>query len=277
MRGQWKSKLSGGPPEKTCTWEVLQQPEQCGLHFKQDLRPEGRDQRHIADELQGVSEALFGVEEDAATAEVLSLPLRLGERSALADEGAGSPALLVLRPALDEVTVAQEMDAQVEAGERGVGLPVQDEAVTGEGARFVAKVAQRQAKVGEGGNVSGIAREHRAQALNRAEGIALRLQDRRKVAVGVEEVGLEFDGAEEEELGGAEFAGVKQERSQVGEGFCEVGIEADRVCVAFARGCGVSKLMQRQGKRVVGLGVSRIALKGFPITGHGFGEAVSFE
>jgi hypothetical protein len=82
--------------------------DQRPAHLEHELAAARRDQRDVAQELDGVAEALLGMQQDGLAGERLAAPLRLREiaRRQVAD----APARLVFFPAGREVAALEQHD-----------------------------------------------------------------------------------------------------------------------------------------------------------------------
>jgi hypothetical protein len=127
-----------------------QQPEQRPLAGDDDGQAALLDEGGVADELQGVAQALLGVQQDRLTQERSAVPaqLREGPRGQLL----AAPALLVLGPAALEVAPQQPEQRAVDVGLAGVRVQPQGLLVASQGLVELPQLLQHQAQavVGRG-------------------------------------------------------------------------------------------------------------------------------
>ena len=99
---------------------------QARLHLQDHRSPRGRH-RHVAAELDGIADPLFGADQQRAAGQVFAVPARLGARRHPCRAGAEPP--LVFLPPGVEPAGQQQDDPQVEVQHRIVGLQAQRGAV----------------------------------------------------------------------------------------------------------------------------------------------------
>ena len=99
--------------ERCHAGQPRQQARQRRLHLQHDPRA-GADQRHVAAELQGVAEALLGMQQDDdAIPDRLAVPQRRGEAPGVAGEVPGLPPPLIVLPALRQPPGQQQHIGEV--------------------------------------------------------------------------------------------------------------------------------------------------------------------
>ena len=99
--------------------EAGEQPDERSRYFEDEAGP-GGDERGIATKLDRVAQALLGVQQQDAVADLLAEPQRLREPPAEA-EPPDLPAPFVFPPAFGELTVLQKQEGEVEMGIRRSG------------------------------------------------------------------------------------------------------------------------------------------------------------
>src|SRR5580704_10090135 len=92
-------------------------------NFEDDPPAPLLDQRRIADELQGITQALLGIDQDAASRQGRAVPLRYRKRTW--PLVSGTPAPFILGPAARKVSLGQPGQGSIEAGLGVVGLQLQ--------------------------------------------------------------------------------------------------------------------------------------------------------
>jgi hypothetical protein len=218
--------------------------EERGGDFEEDARGvQGENEGKVAEEVEGVAEALLGVEEEGGVGEGLGglvEPEGLGEGAKRVLVVGALPAGFVFAPAGGEVAALEELKGKIPmafgvggaelegAAEDGFGFGGVDEgedfAEAAGGVGVVGMEAESFAEGGDGGGVfkavtkgdaevavgfseGGIDAEGVVEVVDRGSGVAFVDEDGGEVAVGVGEVGGEAEGAEVELDGGGGLGG----------------------------------------------------------------------
>ena len=100
----------------------LQQSGQAGLTFAKHGADAFLHEGGKADELDGIAQALFGVQQDRAVRQVIPLPERLPEIPETSFHLPGLPATFVLFPALGEIAREEQERRQKRIGLIMIGL-----------------------------------------------------------------------------------------------------------------------------------------------------------
>ena len=123
------------------------------MDFEEDW--DGRKELEVAEELEGVAQALLGVDEEAAVEwKGLALPAGLGEAAGVGMNFAELPADFVVLPAFGEVAGAELGEGEVVADSGVVRFPAQGDLVGFEGFFDKAEAEEGVASVGWGGFVA---------------------------------------------------------------------------------------------------------------------------
>ena len=109
-RGQWLPEWNDLVDART----GLEKPDQDGRTFAEDVANALFDERGKADELNGIAQTLFGMQQDSAISKRIPLPERLPEMPEAWFHMFGLPAPLVLGPAFFEVALQKPQHRPVE-------------------------------------------------------------------------------------------------------------------------------------------------------------------
>jgi hypothetical protein len=253
--------------------------------FEEDARgAKGEDEREIAEEVEGVAEALFGVEKKCGVGDGLGglvAPEGLGEGAGGIFVVGAQPAGFVFAPASGEVAAFEELQgkipvafgvggtevdgatedalgvgsvdegedfAEAAGGVGVVGLKAQGFAESGDGGGVFEAVAKGDAEVAVGFDEVGVDAEGVVEVVDGGGGVAFVDEDGGEVAVGVGEVWREAKGAEIELDGGGGLGGFLDADAGGVPDFGEVGIEGEDAEEDVEGWAGVAEIVEEGGE-----------------------------
>ena len=114
------------------TRRATQQRHQRRITLQHDAGPALANQSGIANELNGVAQALFVVQQNGLTRERRSIPTRLLKRR-MSRAGGGTPTPFVSGPAARKIAVQQPQNRPAQPGRRMLGLDAQGRLIAGFG------------------------------------------------------------------------------------------------------------------------------------------------
>jgi hypothetical protein len=169
--------------------EAAQQRQQAGAGLDQDDAAPRLHEGSVAEELQGVAQSLFGVEQDGLAVQTRAIPAWLGEGTRR--EFGGLPAPLVLGPAALVVAGLQIGHGAVGMGLGVAGTQPQGLGKGGLGGVKVGAFAQGDAQVVEGFGVGGVQTQGGAEDVEGLVEQSFLTESEAEVVVGLGIVGLE--------------------------------------------------------------------------------------
>ena len=142
-----------------CTVGSREQTTQRRLNFQHDLSASSRDQRNIAHELERVPETLFGIKQNALTAERFAFPSALDQPSVIANPDL--PAGFIFGPAGRQIALQQMDKSQIGSCLGGVRLQGAQAMKAIGGFGQLAQSVKNESQITIGGNAAeGLALSH---------------------------------------------------------------------------------------------------------------------
>jgi hypothetical protein len=220
------------------------------------------NQRHVAQELDAVAQALLGVQQDGPAGERLAAPLRLGEvaRRQVAD----TPARLVLVPAGREVA-AQELEHALAGRRHGVvGIERARLAKAREGLVHAVEVLEREAEVEVGDGKARRQRDGPAACGFGVRRMADGAQCVPQIGIGLGVVGLELGPAAKMPGRFLEPPQLAQRGAEVVVRLVMIGPQRQHAAIARLRLGVAPGFPQEIAELVMGLDEIRIEAEGLP-------------
>ena len=252
-----------------------QQPGQAGRTFAEHGADALFDERGEADELDGIAQALFGMQQNGAMWKAISPPERLREMPDAWFHLLGLPAPLVILPALGEIAHQQQSVCQIVVRLGMIGLLLDRLSIAAYRLREFPLVFQDIAEIAIGVGIIGLQTHGLLEAADRLVEAALIAQGNAEVVVRRGKIRPQLQGLVVMGNRLVELALIAQSHRQIAVRGGKRWIQAQSLLDVNDRQVVLANLLSDHTEEMQGIGVARIDLQNLAIEHLGLVQITS--